>query len=84
MIDQIKSLMQKHDWFYDYSDDMGEWLKGYAESREIIGLMQNVDASQVPELLSLVPEELRVKWLMCVYVGKVSSNTHPPSEEEAW
>lgn len=35
MIDQIKSLMQKHDWFFDYSDDMRDWRKGSAEKQEI-------------------------------------------------
>lgn len=61
-VDKIKSLMQKHDWFYDYSDDMGEWRKGFAEKQEILSLMRKIPMNQIPELLKLVPEPIQKKW----------------------
>ena len=61
MIDQIKSLMQKHDWFFDYSDDQREWRKGSGEKQEILNLMRKIPMDQLPELMKLVPEELKAK-----------------------
>lgn len=62
MIDQIKSLMQKHDWFFDYSDDMRDWRKGFGEKQEILALMRKIPMNQIPELLKLVPEPIQKKW----------------------
>ncbi len=62
MIDQIKSLMQKHDWFFDYSDDMHDWRKGLAEKQEILSLMRKIPMNEIPELLKLVPEPIQKKW----------------------
>lgn len=62
MIDQIKSLMKKHDWFFEYSDDHREWLKGWDEKLKIIELMRKIPMNQIPELLKLVPEPIQKKW----------------------
>jgi 2-methylcitrate dehydratase PrpD len=62
MIDQIKSLMQKHDWYFEYSNDQKEWRKGSAEKQEILALMRKIPMNQIPELLKLVPEPIQKKW----------------------
>lgn len=62
MIDQIKSLMQKHDWFFDYSDDHREWQKGFSEKLEIIELMRKLSPDDIKELIKLVPEPIQKKW----------------------
>lgn len=62
MIDQIKSLMQKHDWYFEYSNDQKEWRKGSAEKQEILALMRKIPMNQIPELMKLVPEPIQKKW----------------------
>lgn len=86
MTSEIKELMQKHDWFFDYSDDMRDWRKGSAEKQQILKLMQSIPMNQIPELLELVPQELKEKWFMELQkVGLPDNNSHPPHEQdEAW
>ena len=86
MIDQIKSLMQKHDWFFDYSDDMRDWRKGSAEKQEILSLMRKIPMNQIPELMKLVPEPIQKKWYIEFQMVAVpDNNSHPPHEQdEAW
>jgi hypothetical protein len=62
MIDQIKERMKKHDWFFNHSEDMASWRRGFAEEAEIIALMRKVPMKELPELMKLVPEELRRRW----------------------
>ena len=88
MIDQIKSLMQKHDWFFDYSDDMRDWRKGSAEKQEILSLMRKIPMNQIPELMKLVPEELKTHWLLALQSVDVPPGhihkeyvRHPTKEE---
>ena len=80
MIDQIKSLMQKHDWFFDYSDDMRDWRKGSAEKQEILSLMRKIPMNQIPELMKLVPEELKTHWLLALQVIALPDNNSHPHE----
>lgn len=61
-IEEIKSLMQKHDWFFEYSDDHREWQKGWDEKLKIIELMRKIPMNEIPELLKLVPEPIQKKW----------------------
>lgn len=91
MIDQIKSLMQTHDWFFDYSDDMRDWRKGSSEKQAILTLMRKIPMREIPELIKLVPERLRQQWflelqMIAIPEDKFPTNeTHPPHEEdEAW
>jgi len=63
-IKEIKSLMQKHDWFYEYADGQNEWRKGSDEKAHIISLMRKIPMYQIPELFELVPSELKAKWLL--------------------
>ena len=89
MFDQIKSLMQKHDWFFDYSDDMRDWRKGSAEKQEILALMRKIPMNQIPELMKLVPEELKAKWLIELQMVAIPpGHNHkeyirPPTKEES-
>lgn len=72
MIDQIKSLMQKHDWYFEYSDDQKEWRKGSAEKQEILALMHKIPMNQIPELMKLVPHDLKQKWLLELQLPNVN------------
>jgi hypothetical protein len=85
---QIKELIQKHDWFFDYSDDQRDWRKGSAEKQEILSLMRKIPRNQTPELLELVPQELKEKWFLELQKVAVpeppNNNTHPPQEDESW
>jgi hypothetical protein len=35
LLDTLESLLQKHDWYYEMSDDHEKWRKGDSEEREI-------------------------------------------------
>jgi len=64
MIDKIKSLMEKHDWYFDFSDDQNIWRKGRAEKQEILSLMRKIPMKEIPELMKLVPEDLQKQWFI--------------------
>ncbi len=86
---QIKELMQKHDWFFDYSDGQRDWRKGSAEKQEILSLMRKIPRNQIPELLGLVPQELKTQWFIELQRLAIpeppNNNSHPPHEQdEAW
>lgn len=90
-VDQIKSLMQKHDWFFDYSDDHRDWRKGSTEKQEILALMRKIPMNQIPELMKLVPEKLQTQWMLELQMVAIpedkfpNNNSHPPYEQdEAW
>ena len=72
MIDQIKSLMQKHDWYFEYSDDQKEWRKGSAEKAEIIALLRKIPMRDIPVLFELVPHDLKQKWLLELQLPNVN------------
>lgn len=40
---ELDSLMSKHDWYHDMSDDHGVWLRGMFPKREILRAMKRVD-----------------------------------------
>jgi len=88
---QIKELMQKHDWFFDYSDDQRDWRKGSAEKQEILSLMHKIPMREIPELMKLVPEKLQTQWMLELQMVAIpedkfpNNNSHPPHEQdEAW
>ena len=37
------SLLEKHDWFYQYSDDHRAWEKGSTESKRLQAIIQEND-----------------------------------------
>ena len=37
------SLLEKHDWFYQYSDDHRAWEKGSTESKRLQSIIQEND-----------------------------------------
>jgi len=86
--ESIKELMQTHDWFYDYSDDMRDWRKGSAEKQTILSMMRKIPMNQIPELMELVPQELKQKWFielqMVALPSEPTNNSHPPQEDESW
>jgi len=36
---ELKEMLQKHDWFYSYSDDHRAWQKGHDQSLDIYALL---------------------------------------------
>lgn len=38
--------LNRHDWFYDYSDDPGVWRRGADEHRRLSGLAGSSEAHQ--------------------------------------
>jgi len=34
-LEMFKSLLNRHDWFFNYSDDHNVWVKGNNQSKEI-------------------------------------------------
>lgn len=63
-----------------------EKAKQAAEKQEILALMRKIPMNQIPELMKLVPEELRTKWILELQMVAVpDNNSHPPHEQdEAW
>lgn len=59
---EIKTLMQKHDWYYKFADDRKSWTKGLEEKRKIMEKLVKVPMNQIPELLKLVPGDLHDDW----------------------
>jgi hypothetical protein len=59
---KIKERMQNHDWFFEFADDQTQWRRGSSEREDILRLAQQIPASQLPELLELVPDELKELW----------------------
>ena len=43
--EEIKQLMQAHDWFFDYSDDQRDWRKGLSEKAVILQKMREIPMS---------------------------------------
>lgn len=85
--EEIKQLMQAHDWFFDYSDDQRDWRKGFGEKAFIMQKMKQIPMSYIPELLNLVPEKLRDQWfveLQRMADQPPTLNSHPESQEEAY
>ena len=40
--DALATALQKHDWFYSYSDDYSVYKKGEKEAAEIYAMMQKM------------------------------------------
>lgn len=40
-IEEYKTQLEQHDWFYHFSDDHGVWVNGERESARIFSIAQN-------------------------------------------
>ena len=40
-IEDLKKLLDNHDWFYNFSDDHSVWVRGERESAQITGALEN-------------------------------------------
>lgn len=61
-VSSVKELMDTHDWYYEYSDDHGEWTRGLYQRVVIIRVLQKLPLKDVAELMKLVPGDLRASW----------------------
>ena len=39
-IEDLKKLLDNHDWFYNFSDDHSVWVRGERESAQITGALE--------------------------------------------
>ena len=58
---QLKTLLQKHDWTYNYSDDHRYWVKGNKEADEIRRQMDVCCGLGLTEEASELYEQHRIK-----------------------
>jgi hypothetical protein len=42
-IEEYKTLLKNHDWFYEYSDDYSVWEKGTAEKDKLLQIQKQID-----------------------------------------
>ena len=43
-MDEYKSLLSRHDWYYDYSDDHSVWTRGSNERKELNRMQDAIDS----------------------------------------
>ena len=80
MIEDIKSLMEDHDWYFDFSDDIRHWRKGSYEKQQILSLMRKIPMREIPELMKLVPEDLRTQWFVELQMVAIPEDKFPSKE----
>ncbi len=51
---QLRNVMSRHDWWYDYSDDHGVWTKGRDSYKVVSDLFADLDV--------IDPEYAREVW----------------------
>jgi len=61
-LNKLVSLLQVHDWYYDYSDDASAWYKGNASYKEISSLVDMLGESGVDLYNKYSPEPYRGKY----------------------
>lgn len=61
-LETAKQLMAKHDWFYEYSDDHRDFLRGHGERGKILHILRKLPACMASECLEMVPQELKMTW----------------------
>lgn len=60
--EKCKELMEAHDYWYDFSDDMNIWRKGNNQKIQIMQLLLNLPHTEARELLKLVPGRFQDQW----------------------
>lgn len=76
----ITALMQKHDWFYEYSDDPKAWRKGLSEKIEIMAyLMLLPEEIALTLIIENAPLKLRDLWLRS-YKGHKEDEQSPKNK----
>lgn len=63
-MEEIKKLMDKHDFFYEFSDDVRSWRKGRLEKEEIVDKMKPLSKEEQKELLKRVPVQVMPEWML--------------------
>lgn len=43
-VEEYKSLLSRHDWYYDYSDDHSVWTRGSNERKELNNMQNAIDS----------------------------------------
>lgn len=62
ILKQAVHLMQKHDFFFDYSEDQNVWMRGNGQKFEILQLVRKLPNEVLPRLLEQVPPTLLDHW----------------------
>jgi hypothetical protein len=48
---ELETLLQNHDWYYEYSDDMSAWRRGNDNFKKITSLMTSLgNTAEVKEI----------------------------------
>lgn len=62
MLNKVLELMQRHDWYYEYSDDSKDWHRGLLEKKAILAAARGTPKNELQRLLACVPEDMRKEW----------------------
>lgn len=60
----VEQRIKKHDWYYEYADDLKTWSKGRAERNQIIMDLRRLPMTDVADLFKLVPEGCKDAFFM--------------------
>lgn len=52
----VEQRIKKHDWYYEYADDLKSWNKGRQERNQIINDLRRLPMTDVADLFKLVPD----------------------------
>jgi translation initiation factor IF-2 len=47
LIEEYKTLLSRHDWTYEFSDDYREWKKGHEELKRLNEMSKIVDPDRI-------------------------------------
>lgn len=61
-LDEIIEEFKKHDWFYEYLEDGGQWREAAQRHRELMAKTRKLPLNQVAQLIEHVPEEARIRF----------------------
>lgn len=64
MNQELKNLLLKHDWYFDYSDSAKVAARGMEEKKKIVAMIHGLRLTEQEkaEILELIPPDLRGAW----------------------
>lgn len=63
-MDEMIEKFKKHDWFYEYLEDGGQWSAAAKKHSELIAEVRKLPMNQIPDLIERVPADQREKFMM--------------------
>jgi hypothetical protein len=73
----FKTLLEKHDWYYDFSDDHSVWMKGQSQKQELIRLSKELKCPFTFEELFRAFKKLILENYFEVSPGKFCREKNP-------